>query len=251
MPTEPTIETQGQLPGIHSDTPPVEVPAGSAPPNEPAVAERPSWLPESFWDADAKSIKAEDFGKHLESVEAQRAAAEARKALVPESPDKYELGLPDNVVIPEGMELDLNDPRLPALREYAHKNGWTPDEFKAVVALDVQRAMADKQAVGNAKAAEIKLLGDNATARLDAVHKFIDARAASPEQARAVAAGLMSAASVEFFESLVSAMSSQGVDAMRAGGNERQNGISDEQWEKMTPSARLAATWKPAGSRVA
>lgn len=247
MANEPTTETQGQPQEAPSNMQGGEAAAASGQQNE-AVVERPSWVPEAYWDAQAKSVKAEDFGKHLESLTALQTAAEARKALVPESPDKYELGLPEGFDIPEGLELDMNDPRLPALREYAHKAGWTPDEFKQVVALDVQRALAERQAVENAKAAEVNLLGENATARLDAVAKFIDANAKSPEQAKAVGQMLMSASAVEFFESLVSKVSSQGVDPMRNGGNERANGFSEEAWMAMTPSQRLAATWKPAAA---
>lgn len=214
-----------------------------------AAVDRPTYIPETFWDAESKAVKAEDFAKHLDILAATQAEVEARKAAVPESPDKYALALPEGIELPEGMGLDENDPRLPLAREFAHEAGLSQEQFSKMVALDLKREMASAEMVETLKQKEVAKLGDNSTVRIDATTKFIEANAKTPEQAAAVKNMLISADSIEFFENIVTKLSSQGIDPLNGNGNERQVGISEEQWGAMTPSQRLASTWKPAERR--
>src|SRR5690606_11132097 len=101
-----------------------EKPGGGKPAEKPV---RPDWLPETIWDAD-KGFKKDDF----DSLVALKAETDSRRASVPAEAGKYEVNLPASFKMPEGFELKegecmINeaDPRVAALREWAHSQCMT------------------------------------------------------------------------------------------------------------------------------
>jgi len=163
-------------------TPPPGSPPGNAPPAgtppapgtplaPPAVA-RPEWLPESHWDATANTIKPE-FGTHYAELATFHKTETEKRAAIPAKPEDYkiEVVLPPEVKPPPGVELkiDEKDPRIPLVREFAHKFGLPQEAVSALVTLDAQMKIAQHQETEAFAAAELKKLGDNAKARTDAV----------------------------------------------------------------------------------
>jgi len=64
--------------------------------------------------------------------------AELRKARgVPENADGYQIGKPEG--LPETLDFTKE---TAALRELAHKNGWTAEEVESIIALDIERQKA-------------------------------------------------------------------------------------------------------------
>lgn len=198
---------------------------------------RPDWLPESYWDGDKSSARADD----LKSVFEAKTAMDARRALVPADAKGYELKLPDTVKLPDGFKLDETDPRLAGLREFAHKNGWTPAEFSEVVALDIKRAEAVQAKTSEFVKAEVAKLGQNAGQQVDTVLKWLGAQAENPEHAKYLASKVQTADDVRMFTKIMKSASSGGVDALNSGGREQADTSKIEGYATMTMKQKLAA----------
>lgn len=69
---------------------------------------RPEGLPDEFWDA-ASGVKTGDLWTAYQEM---KAAGEAAKADLPDTPEGYELKVSDAVQVPEGfkVEVDAKDP---------------------------------------------------------------------------------------------------------------------------------------------
>lgn len=140
-----------------------------------AAAERPSWAPEKFWDADAGQVRTEELAKSYGEVQsligrrisdlsadARRKLAEAlpdemrstweqevRERLaaddefltpliegrMPKAPEAYEL---DKVTLPDGFALDAEHPVLAKAQEFAKSKGMSQDDFAALVAMGAE-----------------------------------------------------------------------------------------------------------------
>jgi hypothetical protein len=198
-------------------------------------------LPDSFWD-EAAGPKWKELLAERDELVAVKAADEARRAGVPASADKYELRLPEDFELPEGVELNDKDARLAAFREFAHKEGLSQAQFEKVVALDAQRLIADQAMIKEAIGAERNKLGQNAIPRVDAVVTFINSAAKTPEHAKAVAGMLVSAQAVEFFEGVIETMTKQGITTFQRGtGSPPPDPNVIEGFEKMSFTQRRAA----------
>jgi hypothetical protein len=142
----------------------------------PAAADRPEYLPEQFWDGDAKAVKPE-FGAHYsELANFHKTTTEAQAALKARKPEdiKLELKLPDDVKLPDGMEakIDEKDPRIPMLRQIAVERGLDQDTVNTLVALDAKMKIEAHNAEVARIAAEDQKLGANVKQRKDAVQNW-------------------------------------------------------------------------------
>jgi hypothetical protein len=150
----------------------------SAPSPAPApTATRPDYVPETYWDATANSIKPE-FGQHYTEVSKfYQTETEKRAALAARKPEdiKFEIKLPDTVKVPDGFDIkvDEKDPRVPVIREMALKNGWSQDTVNVLVALDARMKIEGHAAETARIEAEDKKLGDNAKPRKEAVGNWL------------------------------------------------------------------------------
>ena len=141
------------------------------------AATRPDYIPETYWDGTANSIKPE-FGQHYAEVaKFYQTETEKRAALAARKPEdiKFEVKLPDTVKVPEGMELkiDAKDPRVPIIREMALKNGWDQDTVNGLVALDAQQKIQAHAAEMERVKAEDAKLGEKAPDRKAAVGNWL------------------------------------------------------------------------------
>jgi hypothetical protein len=151
----------------------------TAPPSTaaPVTPARPDYVPETFWDATANTIKPE-FGSHYGELVKAKQTLDERAALIPDKPDGYTIDgfkLPDTIKPPDGMQIafDPKDPRLALAREVAMEAGLTQDQFKSLLAFDAKMKIADHAKAIETYTAEDKKLGDNAKVRKDAVSSFL------------------------------------------------------------------------------
>ncbi len=147
-----------------------------------AVAERPEYLPEKFWDTEAGSPNIEGLAKSYTEIESkfgQRASAlreeietEIQKPRegVPESAEAYEYELPKEG-LPVGWEFQAaeDDPMLGWWRDTAFSRGMTQDEFQA----GINKYMEMQVSGIPDKDAEMKALGENAQERIDRVDLYL------------------------------------------------------------------------------
>lgn len=190
---------------------PAPAPAPSLAPDPqlaaPPAADRPAYIPEQFWDGDAKAVKADEFGAHYTGLVASAAKLAERAAAVPGKPEEYkiELKLPDDVKLPDGAKFDpAKDPRLPQFLKVAHGLGLSNIEVNNLVALDAQLAIAEHAAETARIAAETKKLGEKATDRIAAVKNWAKALPdISDEERSEIHAIASSAAGVTVLEKLM------------------------------------------------
>ncbi len=201
--------------------------------------QRPEWLPETLWDADA-GFKAKDYDD-LVAFRAERSSAEAAR---PESADAYEVALPESFKLPDHIKLaegqqivDPADPRVVELRKIAHDKGWSQQDFQDVLALGVNLDIAGQDRhVENLKA-EFSKLGSRAQQRVDAVTGWLGAKLG--KLAPAVIDNLLTAEQVQAFETIMSLNRGSVPGTPGAGRDTGNTEISDEEYDKMSPSAKI------------
>lgn len=170
-------------------------------------AQRPDYVPEKFWkdgkvdletafksygELETKfTTKTEDLLKQLD--------AERRKGL-PEAPDKYEVQLGEDAPVKK-EDLEAH-PALGWWRETAFAAGLPPEKFNEGV-----EQLVGILTQGPDLEAEAKKLGENATARIEAVSKWAQTTFTDPEEFAAVQVLGTSAAGIKVIEKLMGAKS--------------------------------------------
>jgi hypothetical protein len=145
---EATSETQTLLSGQD----------GSA---EAVASDRPEWLPEKFKTA-------EDLVSSYSQLESKlgKSQEELRESLISELEQQAMAGVPESsggYELPEDVPASMSDDALLRYAEFAHKNGFTQEEF--VEGLNDISALIPMPNLD----AEREKLGENANARIEAV----------------------------------------------------------------------------------
>ncbi|SDQ99571.1 hypothetical protein SAMN05519103_00345 [Rhizobiales bacterium GAS113] len=246
-PTQPLPNSPGAPPPAPVASPPVPSPVASPstpPPPTPsadAAPKRPDGLADQYWD-DKAGVKVDavlaDLGKF-------QTDAAARAALVPESPDKYTVALPADFKLPDGWQVNADDPAWKAGREFAHKAGLSQDQFAGLARIYVENQIAsaerDNAAIADMVKARDTALGANGPARVDAVNNWFKA-AFDQKVADQLSKTLFTPDIVSAFEKIQLALTNQGTQAFRQDG--RTQGRSDgkpEGWESWSAIDRR--TW--------
>lgn len=91
-----------------------------------AEVARPEYIPEQFWDADAKAPKAEDLTKvfaEYPDLQKFKTEADTRAAALPKTAADYKIELPKDFKIPEGLkfQVDEKNPLVASARGFADK----------------------------------------------------------------------------------------------------------------------------------
>lgn len=136
--------------------------------------ERPDYIPEKFWDAEAGQPKVKELANSYQHVEKKMSTArdelrseieeelkESRQQNVPES---YELKIPDDMV-PEGVDLNLDsdNPEVRQAMEFAKKNNLTQEQFDDLVKIRVGTELQGYERSQQ----ELAKLGERAQQRID------------------------------------------------------------------------------------
>jgi hypothetical protein len=218
---------------------------------QPQTETQPASRPPTQPDAGAQIIKLADGVEmtetELRDLLAHKAAEDSRRALVPASPDKYELKLPADLQLPAGSQFQLaplSDPvKGPALRmaaEWAHRKGFSQAEFSEMLGV---YAAAESQTQSNIYAAfsrEKAALGTTGPARVDAIARWLNATLGA--DAKPMIATIATAAQVRSWEKIMQRLNGGG--SFNAGGREppepRGPGMkSAEEVARMSPAERL------------
>jgi hypothetical protein len=171
----------------------------------------------------AGKVIEDKFGERVNGLAAFRAEQEARKQGLPQSPDKYEIKLPEGFKAPEGMQFEFktDDPVLAQFREIAHKRGLDQETFSEALGAFAANKLAEHQAITTGRQAEMEKLGATGPQRLEAVETWLKAKAG--DKAATLISTLKQfpvAANVETFEALMRAFSSQGGASVTQSGRE-------------------------------
>ena len=203
---------------------------------------RPEYIPEKFWDAAAGKISDESaLSAHFNEIIARDAAEQSRRLALPESPDKYEVKLPDGFKPPEGVEFKFSDPLLAQARATAHKLGIGQEGFSELLGLYAGAQVANQQQIVAARNAEIAKLGTAGPARVDALTTFWKAQLGEAEGAQ-VMSRVLTASDVALHEKIVARMQGQNGSSFSTRGREaptQPGRLSPEQVAKLSPADRL------------
>lgn len=158
-------------------SPPAPAPAPAATePAPPVAATRPDYVPESFWDGDAKAVKPE-FGQHYSELATFKQQHDERIAALPQKPEDYriEVKLPETVKVPDGLELKVDDkhPLAAPVRAFALKHQLPQDALNELIAMHAQGEIESHNAEVARIAAEDAKLGANAKERKAAVNTWL------------------------------------------------------------------------------
>lgn len=211
---------------------------------------RPDWLPETIWDID-KGFKKDDF----DSLVALKAETDSRKASVPAEAGKYEVKLPASFKMPEGVELKEGeslvneaDPRVAALRDWAHSQGKTQPEFEELLAFGANMDIAERGRLKEAVTAEREKLGGRAVERIKAVTTWLDAKLGA-EDAASLHSMMFTAKQITAFERLMQLNRGDVPGRPGASRDAKPAEISDEDWSKMSATDRINHARQAAGRR--
>jgi hypothetical protein len=252
-PSEPTPAPAQAAPAAASPT--SQTPATGAAQGQPAGAaasasqpSRPSWMPEAFWDAEKSAPKEKEFGEHIAGLEKLKTDGDTRRAAVPAKAEDYKVDLGD-MKLPPGSEIDQKNPTFLELRDFAHKAGWTGDEFGKVLQTYVKDILS-KRADGAAQftqaiAARNTALGENGAERASKLETWIDAGWTDKAQANQIKGSIaISPVVFKAMEELQAFRSNQGVHGMTQTGREPAgpNDWKPENWDKLSSVDRLVLT---------
>jgi hypothetical protein len=173
----------------------------------PEEAARPDWLPEKFWDGEAKAANIENLAKSYAELERGRGNTDELKAqweadrlaARPETADAYQL--------PEHEALDAEamaaSPVINLWRKAAHEAGLGQEQFQSVIA---EYAQAEIDRMEAERAAELAKLGENAAARTEAVALWAQKTLGNTPEFEALQRMATDAAGVQALEKLMDLM---------------------------------------------
>jgi hypothetical protein len=245
MTEAPTPQSSQEAPQVQDTSATAAAPDAAsqqtaADPAQAAKPEKPEWLfDDALFDPD-KGVKLDELGaraKQLFDADAERARiAEERKANTPEKPEDYKFEAPADLKLPEGFEIDGENPMWGVLQAKAHKLGMTNDEY-GEIAKDFVGAMAaeHKRAMDGVKAAQTELfkqLGTNGPSRVEAVKKWMSSTFGD-QVGKQLQNTLFTPDIVKAFEHIQRHVSGDGATNFNGSGREGGNG-KIEGWEKMS-----------------
>lgn len=138
----------------------------------------------------------------MAALRAFKAESDVKQQGVPKSPADYKITL-DGLDVPKDMKINFNenDPALKATREWAQKNNLSQQAFNDLLKVEAGREIARQTQFKTDIAAERTKLGENASARLEAVTNALKGRLG--DLSKPLIAGLISAEQVEAYENLL------------------------------------------------
>lgn len=200
------------------------------------IVERPSDLPESFWDAEAKAPKYADIAARLAKADELETAATAAREGVPADPKDYKFEPAGEPLLgPDGQPaaIDPANPLVGAVAAVAHKHGLPQAAVSDLTRAFIETELAGEKGLQEALAAETAKLGDKAVDRVNAVSGFIKQHCG--ENADAAIAALGSAGAVQAWETMMTKLTGTAVGALPGAG--AQKSAAEAFYPNMTKAA--------------
>jgi hypothetical protein len=177
----------------------------------------------------------------LKGLMERRGLEESRKATLPKDAASYNLDLPADFRLPDGVawQWNLNDPVLTPLigqaKEWAFANGVNQEGFSKMMSLYAATQLHEGQMIARARVAEVDKLGATAPARVDAVSMFLRGNLGDAH-AKAITSGLHTAKQIEAFETLMQRFTNQGGGSYSGAHREvnQPERLSNEAYNKLT-----------------
>jgi hypothetical protein len=144
---------------------------------------------------------------------ARQVESDARKAALPQSPEKYDIKLPPDFKPPEGVrfELDPKSPELARFKQLAHARGVDQETFSDMLGVYAATKIGEQQQLAVARNAELAKLGSAANARIDAIDTWLKARVGA--KGNLIVAQMRNypvAAMIDMFEDIMRGYSNRG-----------------------------------------
>lgn len=183
----------------------------------------------------------------IQSLIAEKAQADLRKAQMPTAPEAYEAKLPEGMQLPAGVEFSFNteDPAYAAVRNWAHAQEFTQAQFSELLGHYANSEAAKQVMIGNAAKAEVEKLGAMGTARVTAVDQWLRGTLGD-DLGTAVRGMMVTARIVQGLEKLMTKMATQGHASFRQDGREPQSNskgplssMSEEQYNATSAQERF------------
>lgn len=216
------------------------------------ATQRPEWVPESHWDAEAGSIKYDEFGQHYSELATLKQQHDERLAAIPEKPEDVKFSMPEGWQPPEGVVLDDNDPLLAKAREVVVAEKIDPAHANRFYQLFVEHQLAEANMLRERLSAEKQKLGANLEARIDALNSGLVAaigkdktRALIGDVSKPGESRLFTAAQTEALESLLKKITTQG--AVNPGAAPHQPKVKEIPWQQRMWPKRFEQTAAKAG----
>ncbi|TDX88464.1 hypothetical protein EDE05_102441 [Neorhizobium sp. R1-B] len=186
-------------------------------------------------NTDASAGQASEVSPAIESAPAPPA--------FPDTPMGYEVRLPGDFALPDGIDvgdglIKVDDPRIANLREFAHANQLTQEQFEKMVGLGAQMEIAEHNALREAMGRQIEALGPKAQERIGAVKQWVAAKLPA-DQAESLLGVLFTARQIEAMETLMRLNRGAVPGNPGAGRDIGRQDLSDEEWDKMSAADRI------------
>lgn len=250
-PAAPSASAPSSSPSASPSPSPAASPSASTPSaptqSSPAATttepvRRPAYIPETHWDAGTGKVKDEGaFAKFVNDHVAFKAAEDSRRLTLPQKPEDYQVKLPKDFQVPQGVEFvpNENDPLLPQARAFAKEAGLSQDQFEKLIGLKAAIDIGSRQLIDNAKAAEVQKLGATGTARKTAVDTWLMAELGD-DLGKEMSKYTFSAKQVEGFEKLIAKSRTQGAGSYdpRHGEISQPGKVTDEEYNAMSFSEK-------------
>lgn len=213
-----------------------------------AKPERPTYIPESFWDPEGGKVKADEFAANYKDLATFKATEDSRRLTLPKTPEEYQAQLPKDFQAPQGVEfkIDNANPIWSQARQLMHDidSGKVSGQaaFEKMIALHAANEISTQQTLRTARDAEVSKLGPAGSARVTAVQAFLNAQLG--EQAGQFMGNmLVTAQHVQGFEQLMAAFRNQGSGTFAPSrAPDAPAKLSNEQYSKLTYSEQKAYT---------
>lgn len=213
-----------------------EAPGGGS--GDPQKPTKPDWLVDDKYFDPEKGIKPE-FGEHYNELLTARQAETDRLAKLPAAAEAYELKIPDDLQLPDGVTAEHlavaeNDPHFQELRNTLFEGKVDPEIGQKIYAIAVKKQIAEVGAINARVAEEQKKLGPNYAQRVAAIGAFLEGRIGKP-LAASLLQTVLTSDHVKGLEQLAAQYSGQGAAKIPSKGAEPNDQPGKiEGWDKMT-----------------
>jgi hypothetical protein len=179
----------------------------------------------------------------VKAIWAAKAEQDTRRATLPETPAKYELALPKDFELPQGVEWKwgvdhpVMGPLLDQAKEFAHANGIGQAGFEKMLSFFVAHQVHEQAMINELRQKEVTKLGAMGPSRVDSIITWLRA-SVGDQLARSLAMNMFTSDQVLAFEMLMGRKINQGVSG-NPGGNRDGAGagpdkISQGNYDKMS-----------------